>query len=187
MAAKPERILRVDLTSETITSEKIPSSWLSKFIGGKGLGAAYLCSELERDVDPLSPNNKLLFMLGPLVRIAPGCSRCSVMTKSPLTGTFLDSYSEGHFPAFLRFSIPEHMGVIVEGKAERPCYLKLGSNSWELKSALQLEGQRVSQVCENFDEHKVATIGPGGENLVKFATIATDSGNHHAGRGGAVQ
>lgn len=181
----PEKILRVNLTTSEINSEQIPEKWLDQYIGGKGLGAAYLYSELEEGVDALSPQNKLLFMLGPLVGIAPGCSRYCVTTKSPHTGTFLDSYSGGHFPAQLRFSLVDHAGIIFEGQAEEPVYLKVDNGNVKLHQASDLKGEKISRVCEYFEGYKVAAIGPAGENLVKYSTISSDEGSHHAGRGGA--
>lgn len=86
-------LLRVNLTERTIETEEVSQEYRNKFISGKGLGAVILFDELELEIDPLSPENKLLFMVGPLTENGPGTSRYSVVTKSPLTGAFVNSYS----------------------------------------------------------------------------------------------
>jgi len=182
---KVNKILRVNLSTEAIKSEEVPEEWLNQFVGGKGLGAVYLYNELKERVKPLSPKNKLLFIWGPLTGLAPGCSRYCVVTKSPLTGAFLHSYSGGYFPSQLRFSLPDHLGIIFEGKAKTPVYLRVDNGATELVDASMLKGKRIDEVCNYFEGYKVAAIGPAGENLVKFATIGNDNGHHHAGRGGA--
>lgn len=182
---QPFHILRVNLTTGALRSEEIPRSWSRSFIGGKGLAAAYLFRDLAAGVDPLSPGNRLVLAVGPLVGIAPGCSRYCVATKSPLTGAFLDSYSGGLFPAQLRFALPDHLGVVFEGKADHLVYLKIDEGKASLEDARSLEGASTSVVASKFKGYHVAAIGPAGENLVKYATVTCDGGKHHAGRGGA--
>ena len=179
-------ILRVDLTKGQCESERIPEVWLKSFIGGKGLGVAYMYKELEPGTDPLSPENRLIFMLGPLSGIAPGCSRYCLVTKSPQTGAILHSYSGGFFPAELRNALPkDHLGVIVQGRAAGLVALKIEDGSVELVETPELKSKTNSEVYNHFSGFKVAAIGPAGENLVTYATIGTDKGTHQAGRGGA--
>ncbi|MFB6291712.1 MAG: aldehyde ferredoxin oxidoreductase family protein, partial [Candidatus Bipolaricaulia bacterium] len=177
--------LRVDLTTGRISTEKIPDRWLTKFIGGKGLGAALLHEENESGLDPLSPDNNLIFVWGPLLGIAPGASRYCVTTKSPLTGTFLDSYSGGHFPTYLRFNLPEYTAVVFTGKSDKPVALKVEEGKAELVNGEKYWGKTTREMANLMDGYTEASIGPAGENLVKFATISSDGGKHHAGRGGA--
>ena len=113
--SKRTRLLRVDLTAGTVEHERVPEPWLRAYIGGKGVGARYLYEELAAGVDPLGPDNALLFMLGPLTGYLPGESRYAAITKSPLTGSFLDSYSGGQFPATLAGALAGHLGVLVTG------------------------------------------------------------------------
>src|SRR5262245_9527541 len=87
------RLLRVDLSSRTARAEAIPDEVHERWIGAKGLGAYYLAKELEPGVDPLSPENKLIFASGPYQGTGiSSAGRMAVITKSPLTGIFLDSY-----------------------------------------------------------------------------------------------
>ncbi|MEF8791318.1 MAG: aldehyde ferredoxin oxidoreductase N-terminal domain-containing protein, partial [Haloarculaceae archaeon] len=78
----PDRLLRVDLSVGTVESEPVPEAWRRKYVGGKGLGARYLYEELDPGTDPLAPENRLLFLLGPLSGALPGEGRYAAVTKS---------------------------------------------------------------------------------------------------------
>ncbi|MDQ2050642.1 aldehyde ferredoxin oxidoreductase C-terminal domain-containing protein [Natronolimnohabitans sp. A-GB9] len=180
-----DRMLRVDLSAGSVTSEEIPARWLEKYVGGKGVGARYLYEELEPGTDAHAPENVLLFMLGPLTGYTPGEQRYAAITKSPLTGAFLDSYSGGTFPERLAGSLDGHMGVLVTGEADDPVVLSVDDGEATLESADDLWGLDAEATCERFPDAAVACVGPAGENGVQYATIASDGGDHHAGRGGA--
>ena len=187
-SAVPEmrHLLRVDLSEREVDTETVPQSVRDRFLAGKGLGAALLLEELEPDVDPLDPENVLCFLPGPLTGFAPGTSRYAAVTKSPLTGTFVDSYSGGHFPARLRWALPEYLGIVVEGRADEPVVLRVEDGEATIEDAGDLWGLDTKETARQFDgeETKTAAIGPAGENGVRFATISSDEGTHHAGRGG---
>ncbi|MFW6003853.1 MAG: aldehyde ferredoxin oxidoreductase family protein [Halanaeroarchaeum sp.] len=180
-------LLRVNLSEGTIETEEVPETYRERFISGKGLGAALLMGETEPGVDPLSPENPLFFMFGPLTGYAPGTSRYAAVTKSPLTGTFVDSYSGGHFPAMTRYALPEYLAILFEGAADEPVYLEIDEDGTaSLEDASDLWGMDTETTARQFEgkRTKTAAIGPAGENQVKFATITSDEGTHHAGRGG---
>ncbi|MFB6095515.1 MAG: aldehyde ferredoxin oxidoreductase family protein, partial [Halodesulfurarchaeum sp.] len=180
-------LLRVNLSEGTIETEEVPKPVRDALVSGKGLGAALLMEETEPGVDPLSPENVLMFMQGPLTGFAPGTSRYAAVTKSPLTGTFVDSYAGGHFPTMLRHALPSYLAIVFEGRAEDPVYLRIqGDGSATLEDASDLWGLDTKQTAEQFGgkRTKTAAIGPAGENQVRFATISSDEGTHHAGRGG---
>ncbi|MBS3740196.1 aldehyde ferredoxin oxidoreductase family protein [Candidatus Bipolaricaulota bacterium] len=179
------KLLRVDLTEKTIETEIISEDWLEKFIGGKGLGAALLHHENPPKVDPLSPENNLIFAWGPFLGLAPGASRYCVVTKSPLTGTFLDSYSGGHFPTYLRFNLPEYRAIVFTGKSKDPLVLEIEKGKPRLLDGDAYTKKTTREMANQKDDFLEASIGPAGENLVKFATVSSDGGTHHAGRGGA--
>ena len=188
------KLLRVDLTRMRILEETIPDEVFIKFIGGTGLGIKYLYDEVPAGTDPLGPDNKLIFSTGPLVGAKFICTtRCCCVTKSPLTGTVTSRLSGGAFPAELKFA--GYDAIIVEGKAEKPVYLLISGGKAELKDAGHLWGTKVSECmeaikAENGDKDlKIATIGPAGENLVKFASIINDNEMRAFGRAGvgAVQ
>jgi len=180
----PDRLLRVDLSAGTVESEPVPEPWLRRYVGGKGLGARYLYEELDPGADPLGPANALLFLLGPLSGLLPGESRYAAVTKSPLTGGFLDSYAGGQFPAVLAGALPEHVGVLVTGTAEEPVRLVVRDDDATLEAA-ETWGADTAETAAAFPDAAVACVGPAGENRVAYATIASDGGEHHAGRGGA--
>jgi len=179
-------LLRVNLTDETVETEEISDSYRDRFVAGKALGAALLLDELEPGTDPLSPANRLFFTFGPLTGFAPGTSRYAAVTKSPLTGGFVDSYSGGHFPTMFRWALPTYLGVVFEGRADEPVYLDVSDGEVSIEDATDLWGMQTDETARQFDgKHtKTAAIGPAGENEVRFATISSDEGTHHAGRGG---
>ncbi|AQL43261.1 aldehyde ferredoxin oxidoreductase [Halorientalis sp. IM1011] len=181
----PDTILRVDLTDRTCVRDPVPETWRRRYIGGKGLGARYLYAELDSGTEPLGRENRLCFMLGPLTGYLPGEQRYAVVTKSPLTGAFLDSYAGGTFPGALAGALGDHVGVVVTGSADEPVCLVVEDASVHLEPAADLWGADTSETCAAFPDASVACIGPAGERRVRYATVASDGGDHQAGRGGA--
>ncbi|MFD1632544.1 aldehyde ferredoxin oxidoreductase family protein [Haloplanus ruber] len=177
-------VLRVDLSAGTVTRERVPDDWRRDFLGGKGLGARYLYEELDAGTDPLGPDNRLALLLGPLSGYLPGESRYAAVTKSPLTGAFLDSYSGGSFADALAGALPEAFGLLIEGTADEPTVLTVRNDEVTLTEAGDLWGADTVDTDAALDG-AVACIGPAGERQVAYATIACDAGDHHAGRGGA--
>ncbi len=182
-------VLRVDLSTGRVGREPVPESWRRDYLGGKGLGARYLYEDLDPGTDPLGPGNLLAFMLGPLSGYLPGETRYAAVTKSPLTGAFLDSYSGGSFPGALAGALDDCLGVLVTGASDEPVVLVVESEAAGSGGEAHLEpaetwGMDVAVTCDAYDG-AVACIGPAGEAGVGYATIASDRGDHHAGRGGA--
>lgn len=182
---RPDRILRVDLSAPRVSSDAIPERWLEEYVGGKGIGARYLYDELETGIDSAGPENVLLFMLGPLTGFTPGEQRYAAITKSPLTGAFLDSYGGGTFPGRLAGSLENHLGILVTGEADEPVVLSVADGDATLEPAADAWGLDAAETDARFPDSAVASIGPAGEQGVQYATIASDGGDHHAGRGGA--
>ena len=173
------RILRVNLTEDRIKTEKLDEMTVKKFLGGKCLGAKILFEELKPGIDPLGPENKLVFAAGPLTGAPfPGNARYAVMAKSPLTGGWGESYAGGFFPVELKMAGFDV--VIVEGRAEDPVYLWIREGEAELRDAKELWGKVTGDVQREIrrevgeEKARVAAIGPGGENLVKYACIISD-------------
>ncbi|ELY66038.1 aldehyde ferredoxin oxidoreductase family protein [Natronococcus jeotgali] len=180
-----ESLVRVDLAAESVAYEPVPESWRRDFVGGKGLGARYLYEELEPGADPLGDGNVLLFLTGPLTGYLPGEQRYVVVTKSPLTGAFLDSYAGGEMAGRLAGSLGDNVGVLVSGRADRPVRLEVADGEVSIEPAADWWGLDARETDERAGEAAVACIGPAGENGVAYATIASGGGDHHAGRGGA--
>jgi aldehyde:ferredoxin oxidoreductase len=186
------KILRVDLTAREFAFEDIDPAMEKDYIGGRGVGTKIYCDEVDADIDPLSPENKLIFMTGPLTGTGAPCSaRYMVITKSPLTGAIACSNSGGYFPAELRFAGID--GIIFEGKADEPVYLWISDDEIEIRSAADLWGKTTHETedlirAEISDpwlakEIHIASIGPAGENLGKLACIINDK-HRAAGRSG---
>jgi aldehyde:ferredoxin oxidoreductase len=178
-----DEVLRVDLSGDTVAREQVPSRWRRRYLGGKGLGARYLYDELTADTDPLDSGNRLCFMLGPLSGYLPGETRYAAVTKSPLTGTFLDSYAGGTFPETLAGALPDCLGIVVEGAAADPVSLVIDEDGPRLEPA-DCWGADTVETDAAYPDAAVACIGPAGEQEVVYATVASDAGDHHAGRGG---
>jgi len=177
-------VLRVDLTAGTVARERVPEDWRRDVLGGKGLGARYLYEELDAGTDPLGPANRLAFLIGPLSGYLPAESRYAAVTKSPLTGAFLDSYSGGSFADALAGALPGAFGLLIQGAADDPVRLTVADGEATLDPAGDLWGTDAAAVDAALDG-AVACVGPAGEREVAYATIASDGGDHHAGRGGA--
>ncbi|HID15544.1 MAG TPA: aldehyde ferredoxin oxidoreductase, partial [Candidatus Atribacteria bacterium] len=182
------KLLRVNLSNSTISEEEIPEEKIKMFLGARGLGSKYLADEVAPDIDPLSPDNKLIFAPGPLSgTTAPTGGRYNVITKGPLTGTIAASNSGGFFGAELKFA--GYDMVIVEGKAEKPVYLSIRDDEVKIEDASDLWGKdthtTTDMLLEKFGDKraKVACIGPAGEKLVKFAAIINEK-DRAAGRTG---
>jgi aldehyde:ferredoxin oxidoreductase len=182
-----DKIIRVNLTDGTITKEGLNLKDAKLYLGARGLGTKIFMDEVNPKVDPFSPDNKLIFMTGPLTGTLAACpGRYEVVTKAPLTGTIGASNSGGHFGPELKFA--GYDGIIFEGTSEKPVYLYIKDDQVELRSAEHLWGKEVPAttdelVEETAEDARVACIGPAGEKLVLFATIMNDK-NRAAGRSG---
>jgi aldehyde:ferredoxin oxidoreductase len=170
------RLLRIDLSKKKTTVEPIPDSILRSYLGGKGLGSYLLLKENPPHVDPFSPENHLIFTLGPLADTPfYGSSRFAVFTKSPQTGIYSESYSGGKITH--SFSRTGYDAVIIEGRSQRPIFLEISDEEVLFHSASPLWGKDTYEAEEAIlkkigkKEAGALVIGPAGENLVKFAVI----------------
>ena len=183
-----KQILRVNLTLGTCTAEPLNMAWARQYLGQRGLATKYLVSEIDPSVDPLSPENKLIFATGPLTGTAVATGgRYAVITKGPLTGAIACSNSGGYFGAELKFAGWDM--VIFEGRSPKPVYLLIEDGEARLLDAAHLWGRTVWDTEEDIRRHhqdpqmRVASIGPAGENGVLFAAIVNDL-HRAAGRSG---
>lgn len=174
------RILRVDLTTGKIQWEKTDPQFMLKVIGGRGHNSRRLFLELKRDIDPLSPENLLLIGVGPLTgTLLTGSAYFTISGKSPLTEILGDSTAGGHFGPELKQAGYDQ--IIITGRSERPSYLLIADDHVEIREASHLWGMDIweataairSELGDNAVQ--IAAIGPAGENLVKFATVACNN------------
>lgn len=174
------RVLRVDLSRSKISVKQLEKSLVRLFVGGRGFGAKMLWDELPRKVDPLSPSNKVIMATGPLTgTYSPASCKVSLVSKSPLTYGYADSSVGGGFAAALKQA--GYDVVVLEGASESPVYLYINNGDVELRDARHLWGRRISDVeaalrQELGREFRVLSIGPAGENLVKYASLVTELG-----------
>ena len=179
-------ILRINLTEGSIKKEPLNMQDAHDYVGARGLGTKYYCNEVDPKIDPLSPDNKLIFMTGPLTGTA-ACSsgRYEVVSKAPLTGIIGAANSGGHFGPELKYA--GYDGIIFEGKADHPVYLHIDDDKVELLDAGELWGQGVHETTEALEaKHgkvRVSCIGTPGERCMLYAAIMNDK-NRAAGRGG---
>lgn len=181
------KLLRVNLTDKTIKKENLNLKDAREYLGSRGLGTKIMMDEVDPKVDPFSPENKLIFMTGPLTgTLATSAGRYEVVAKAPLTGTIGASNSGGHFGPELKYA--GYDGIIFEGKSDEPVYLYINDDQVELRSAEHLWGKTVFETTDALleevgEDAKIACIGPGGEKLVLFATVMNDK-HRAAGRSG---
>ena len=182
------QILEVDLTAETWKLSEYPQELARKYLGGRGFNVYALYEQLPAKVDPLSPENLLLFSCGLLTgTAAPVSSRLHVNALSPLTGILGSSNIGGDFGAWLRSN--EIQSVIFRGKAAKPVYLWIDGETIEIRNAKSLWGldtwETQDRLKAKFGDNKirVLTIGPGGENGALFGCIISER-DHAAGRTG---
>jgi len=192
-------ILEIDLTTGTIEKREYSAEDVEKFVGGRGLGMKILWDRLsEPGINPLSPENPLMFMPGPFSGFPiPSASRTTVVTKSPHTSPLQSDYSYastvcyssmgGFFGPEIRFA--GYDGIVVIGKAPSPVYIMIDDDEIEIRDAQQFWGMKTDEFDKIFIEElgdqrfKTCYIGPAGENLVEYACIINTAARA-AGRGG---
>jgi len=182
------KILRVNLSKGTVTTEPLNREWARDFVGSRGLGSKYLINEIDPKVDPLSPDNKIIWATGPLTgTMASTGGRYTVITKGPLTGAIACSNSGGYWGAELKMAGWDM--VIFEGKSPKPVYLCIQNDVAELRDASHLWGQSVWHTEEAIKKSlqdplvRVSCIGKAGENHVLYASVVNDM-HRAAGRSG---
>jgi len=138
------KVLRVDLTREKMTIEKTDEEFCTKYLGGAGFIAHYLLTEVNPGIDPLGPENKLIFALGPLTGIPlGGCARHTVGAKSPLNNGIAKSEVGEHWGSQLKRAGFD--ALIIEGKAKRPVYLYIHGGEAAIRDAHHLWGKNTKE------------------------------------------
>lgn len=177
------RTVIVDLESKAITETRTRKAFAERFIGGRGLGCRLMDEFAAPDVDPLGPENPLIFTTGPLTgTTAPMSGHFAVTCRSPLTSTIFSSNAGGQFGAELKLAGID--ALIITGKAESPVCLYIYDEDVEIVPAEHLWGKSTSETTALLENKgKVACIGKAGEKLVSMANIVNDS-IYSSGRGG---
>jgi aldehyde:ferredoxin oxidoreductase len=173
------QILYVDLTDGSMKKRPLDRDVALNYIGGRGFSSRILLDELRPSVDPFSPDNRVILATGPLNGTpAPSASRLIVAAKSPLTGVVGDASSGGYWAPELKYAGFD--AIVLRGKSEEPVYLWVEDGKAEIRSAKHLWGLKIHETSQLLKEEiddediHICAIGPGGENLVRYACIVTD-------------
>ena len=182
------KLIRINLDEKRASVEEIGPSVLHQTIGGKGLGTHLLLEELDPNVDPLSPENKIIFTTGPACDTGlAAVSRYGVFSKSPLTGTYAESYAGGHVAPLMKRT--GYDAFILEGSSSSPVFLHVHPGGVSFRQADSLWGMDTYQAEDRMKEEvgvkgaQAIVIGPAGEKQVAFACIKNNYWRS-AGRGG---
>jgi aldehyde:ferredoxin oxidoreductase len=185
------KILRVNLSNKTVKAEDTRKDVAQLLLGGNGYAAKILWDELKPGIDPLSPENKIVLMTGPITGTgAPGSGFWEACFKSPLTGVWGESACGGWWGPMLKFAGFD--GIIIEGASKDPVYLWVHDGEAEIKPAEGIWGQTVPKTEEmvrkeiGVPQARILSIGPAGEKLVRFAGIAVDLERYAGRKGGGA-
>ncbi|MEM2178267.1 MAG: aldehyde ferredoxin oxidoreductase family protein [Candidatus Methanomethylicaceae archaeon] len=173
------KILKVDLSTEDIKIEELEEEVYRKYLGGRGLALYFLLREAKPKIDPFDPYNVLIFATSIITGAPlPGLSRCSVVSKSPLTNSFGEAEAGGFFGSELKFAGFDV--IIINGVSKDPVYLWIHDGEVEIRSAIHIWGKSTKEaqdeICKELNDNliRLALIGQAGENLVRYACILND-------------
>jgi aldehyde:ferredoxin oxidoreductase len=172
-------VLRVNLTDGKITKEPLDRELACQYVGGRGLNLKLLYDEVKPMIDPFGPENKVIFGVGPACgTLVPSNQRWTVTTKSPLSGFIGDGNCGGTLG--IGFKYAGYDIIIIEGKSDRPLYLWIDDDHVQLRDAAHLWGKKTTETemairreIGSSNVH-IASIGPAGENLVRFAAVMSE-------------
>ena len=182
------KILRVDLTKGELKTEILAENLYRKYLGGSSLASYFLLKELKKGVDPLGPENMLVFTCSVVTgTTVPGASRFTAAAKSPLTGGFAEAEAGGWWAPELKWA--GYDAIIIKGVSPKPVYLWIHNDQVELRAAEHLTGRDTGEVEQIIREElkdpkiRIAQIGPAGEKMVRYANIGNEC-EHFNGRVG---
>lgn len=180
------QLASVDLSKKDVKISSIPESWMKEYIGGKGIATKLLYEKLKPSTDPLSPENTIIFGIGPVNGLTfPGASRLTCVFKSPMTSAYGESQCGGFISReFGRSGIDF---LLITGKSDKPVYIVVRNGEVEIKDAGHIWGKdtfETEDILRKDEKGEVLSIGQAGENLVRFACISHRKGRQF-GRAGA--
>lgn len=179
------KVMDVDLSTGKVGEYPLSDRDRERFLGGRFLSTKILWDELSPGIDPLSPDNVLVVMTSPLTGTgAPSSSRYDISAKSPLTGAIGHSNSGGSFGMHLKRAGWD--GIVIRGKANAPVYIEIREDDVQIKDAANIWGMDTQAAQEALGKGGTMAIGPAGEHLVKYATIASQERMHGRTGMGAV-
>lgn len=171
-----EYILHINLSNNSIRKEKVSKDLIYGYLGARGFNARILWDMVDKDVDPIGPDNVIIFGTGVASGThSPSSGRTTVTFKSPATGLYAKSSGGGHFGPELKFA--GYNNVVITGKAQKPVYIMIKDEQVEIRDASHLWGLTVPEADKKLKEEmkdiyaESVCIGPAGENLVNFASV----------------
>ena len=170
--------IRVDLTKSNIEVVQDDPDIMKAYLGARGIGIKYMMDEVDPKIDAFEPQNRFIIATGPLTCMPPAGNRTYFVTKSPLTGGIANAGVGGYFGAELKFA--GYDNIVFFGKAEKPMYLWIENDHVEICDAKHLWGKTTWETDELLKEDhgdpklQIVTIGPAGENLVRFACVVSN-------------
>lgn len=180
-------ILRINLSNERVSKEPLSSKLVEEYIGGRGFVAKILYDELPPNTEPFDEENMVIVAMGPLSgNFIPASGKTHFGTKSPATGGYGDSNMGGHFGVTMKYA--GYDAMVITGKSQQPSYIYIEDDKVEIRPASQYWGEGALTVEKRLkddlgEEFQIITIGPAGENKVRFSCISHDFGRQ-AGRTG---
>ena len=185
-------VLYIDLTRKTYWVES-REDLFSKWLGGIGVATQLYKEEVPRNTDPLSPENVVIFAVGPLTGLYPLASKTVAVFKSPLNGYFAESHAGGRSALAIRFA--GYGAIVIKGVSDRPIYLVIeddrvrfrdGATLWGMRST-ETVGRILREVTSGSGHRTIMRIGRAGERLVRYASVVTETYRHFGRLGlGAV-
>jgi aldehyde:ferredoxin oxidoreductase len=181
------KILRVNLTTKKTSEQRLTNELVRKYLGGNGIAARIIYDEVKPMTDAFSPDNKLVYMTGPLNGTrTPFAAKFGAWSISPLTGHFHDSTVSGPMASEIKYA--GYDGFVFEGRSEKPVYIWIDDDTVQIRDASHLWGKTSYETQEMIREEikdpeiKIACIGPAGEKLVRYGCVIVEA--RCLGRGG---
>jgi len=175
-----DKILEVNLSENKWEEKSVPEEIMKTYIGGKGVGARLLFDRVQAKTDPLGPDNLLIFTTGPVTGLnISGGEKLGVIFKSPQTNIFGESYCGGYFAPMLKKTGYDF--IVIKGISKKPVYLLVDDDNVSIKDSGDLWGKDTFETekivkKDHGKASQVVSIGPAGENLVKYACITHAEG-----------
>jgi aldehyde:ferredoxin oxidoreductase len=186
-----KKLLRIDLTTRSISEEPLRNAFIERWIGGMGFGTKLFSDEVPATADPLGPDNKIYITVGPLTgTLAPLFAQTCIVTKSPLTGGIINTYAGGHLGGSLKAS--GYDVIAIEGQADGLVYVLVTPDGVRIVDCPELAGatvraaeEAVQEATGTEDTHTLG-IGLAGENCVRYASVISETRAFGRGGVGAV-
>ncbi|MBN2186425.1 MAG: aldehyde ferredoxin oxidoreductase, partial [Dehalococcoidia bacterium] len=168
-------VLHVNLTNSIVSKEELDIDMAKKFLGGEGISSKLAYDLIKPEIDPLSPENVLVYGVSPFTgTFMPGFPRAGMVSKSPLTGFLAESNTGNSIGPMLKYAGYDHLAIT--GRAKNPVCLVINNDDVEIKDASDIWGMDTFETADVLrsklgEEYWTSCIGPAGENLVRFACV----------------